>query len=187
MSHNTIAINQGMDTFNGHQQVWLFGYGSLIFKADFPFIERRAASIGGWTRRFWQGSYDHRGTDTAPGRVATLAREAGAVCAGMAYLITPEVFAHLDHREKNGYLRLAIEITFDGGGSDEGLVYVASEDNAAFLGAAPERDIARQIAAAAGPSGRNRDYLLELADALRALGHTDAHVFAIERHLAEFD
>jgi cation transport protein ChaC len=187
MSHNTIAINQRMDKFDGHHSVWLFGYGSLIFKADFPFIERRPASIDGWSRRFWQGSHDHRGTENAPGRVVTLTAEAGAVCAGMAYLITPEVFAHLDHREKNGYLRLAIDIHFDGGGSEEGLVYIATNDNGAYLGAASERDIARQIAASAGPSGPNRDYLTDLADALRALGKTDSHVFAIERHLADFD
>jgi cation transport regulator ChaC len=185
MSHNTIAINQRMDKFDGHHRVWLFGYGSLIFKADFPFIERRPASIGGWTRRFWQGSHDHRGTEAAPGRVVTLVPEEGAICAGMAYLITPEVFAHLDHREKNGYLRLAIEIHFDDGGSEEGLVYIATEDNAAFLGEAPEQDIARQIAASVGPSGRNCDYLTELAEALRALGKHDEHVFAIERHLVD--
>ncbi len=186
MSHNTIAINQRMDKFDGHHKVWLFGYGSLIFKADFPYIERRPASIVGWTRRFWQGSHDHRGTETAPGRVVTLAPEPGAVCAGMAYLITPEVFTHLDHREKNGYLRLPIEIRFDDGGSEEGLVYIATEENAAFLGEAPERDIARQIASSEGPSGPNRDYLIHLADALRALGKDDPHVFAIERHLEEF-
>jgi cation transport protein ChaC len=82
--------------------------------------------------------------------------------------------------------RLAVEISFDDGGSEEGLVYIATEDNAAILGEAPERDIARQIASSAGPSGRNRDYLIELADALRALGKDDPHVFAIERHLSEF-
>jgi cation transport protein ChaC len=187
MSHNTIAINQRMDKFDGHHRVWLFGYGSLIFKADFPYIERRPASIAGWSRRFWQGSHDHRGTEAAPGRVVTLAPEPGAACAGMAYLISPEVFAHLDHREKNGYLRLAVDIGFDDGGSEEGLVYIATKDNAAFLGDAPERDIARQIASSSGPSGPNRDYLIELADALRALGKDDAHVFAIEGHLSEFD
>lgn len=184
MSHNTIAINQRMDKFDGHHRVWLFGYGSLIFKADFPYIERRPAAISGWTRRFWQGSHDHRGTETAPGRVVTLVPEEGAVCHGMAYLVTPEEFAHLDHREKNGYLRLAIDIVFDDGGSVEGLAYIATHENAAFLGPASELDIAQQIASAHGPSGPNSEYLLELARALRALGKEDAHVFGIEWHLA---
>ena len=183
MSLNTIAINQGMTQFDGHAEVWLFGYGSLIFKADFPFLERRPASIAGWTRRFWQGSHDHRGTQEAPGRVATLVPEPGAICHGMAYLVTPEEFAHLDYREKNGYLRLATTIAFDDGSAAEGLVYIATDENAAFLGEAHEAAIATQIAASSGPSGPNRDYLLALAQALRAMGKADPHVFAIERHL----
>ena len=186
MSHNTIAINQRMDTFDGHHEVWLFGYGSLIFKADFPFLDRRPAAIRGWSRRFWQGSHDHRGTETAPGRVVTLVPEPGAQCDGMAYLVTPEEFAHLDHREKNGYLRLATEMTFEDGGTAEGIVYIATHENAAWLGPASERDIARQIAAARGPSGPNSEYLLELARALRELGKHDEHVHAIERHLLDF-
>jgi cation transport regulator ChaC len=186
MSHNTIAINQRMDRFDSHASVWLFGYGSLIFKADFPYIERRPAHIPGWTRRFWQGSHDHRGTETAPGRVVTLVPEPDAVCHGMAYLVTPEEFAHLDHREKNGYLRLATQITFEDGSSVEGLVYIATHENAAYLGPATEREIARQIATSCGPSGPNSEYLLELAKALRELGKNDPHVFEIERYLAEF-
>ena len=186
MSHNTIDINRRMGRFDSHDSVWLFGYGSLIFKADFPYLERRPAHIAGWTRRFWQGSHDHRGTETAPGRVVTLVPEAGALCHGMAYVVTPEEFAHLDYREKNGYLRLATEIHFDAGNSAEGLVYIATHENAAYLGPASEREIARQIAAARGPSGPNSEYLLELAKALRELGKFDEHVFEIERHLAEF-
>lgn len=183
MSHDTIAMNQRMDRFDGHHSVWLFGYGSLIYKADFPFIERRSASIRHWARRFWQGSHDHRGTETAPGRVVTLIPEPGALCDGMAYLVTPQTFAHLDHREKNGYLRLATEITFDDASCIEGLVYIATEDNAAFLGPASEYDIAVHIASAHGPSGANRAYLLDLAQALRDMEKEDAHVFAIEHHL----
>ncbi|HEY4318410.1 MAG TPA: gamma-glutamylcyclotransferase [Herbaspirillum sp.] len=183
MTFDTTLINKSRHRFDDRRQVWLFGYGSLIFKTDFPFIERRPASIRGWARRFWQGSHDHRGTPDAPGRVVTLTPHADAVCAGMAYLITPEVFDHLDYREKNGYLRVALDIDFNDGVSEPGLLYVAAADNAAFLGPAPEREIARQIAAAAGPSGRNRDYLTDLANALRRLGEDDAHVFEIERHL----
>jgi len=183
MSDNTISRNKAMTKFDQHDSVWLFGYGSLIFKADFPFIERRPAHIVGWSRRFWQGSHDHRGTVQAPGRVVTLIQDEGATCAGMAYLITPEVFDHLDYREKNGYLRLSTDIIFEDHSSAEGLIYIATEENAAFLGPAPEHDIARQIAVAEGPSGRNADYLLGLAVALRELGKEDAHVFEIERHL----
>ncbi len=186
MSANTIATNKLMDRFDGHSSVWLFGYGSLIFKADFDFLERRPASIANWTRRFWQGSHDHRGTELCPGRVATVIAQAGAICEGMAYLITPQVFDHLDRREQNGYLRLATGITFEDGTSVEGLIYIATEENEAYLGSASELEIARQIAQAKGPSGPNRDYLNDLALALRALGKEDPHVFAIEHHLTAF-
>lgn len=187
MSHDTIALNQRMNRFGGHAQVWLFGYGSLIYKADFPYIERRQARIRDWSRRFWQGSHDHRGTPDAPGRVLTLVPDPGALCAGMAYLITPEVFAHLDHREKNGYLRHATTIEFDDCDRAEGLVYIAARTNAAWLGPASEAEIARHIATSEGPSGPNRDYLTHLAEALRALGEHDAHVFAVEKHLNALD
>ena len=185
MSFDTTAINARMDRFDGHHQVWLFGYGSLIYKADFPYLERRAASLRGWSRRFWQGSHDHRGTPESPGRVLTLTPDPDAVCAGMAYLITPDVFAHLDHREKNGYLRLAVNdrLRRTAAASAEALIYIADEANAAWLGPASDAEIARHIAAASGPSGRNRDYLLDLADALRALGKSDNHIFAIETNL----
>ena len=186
MPLNTVDINRQRGHFSDREELWLFGYGSLIFKVDFPFRDCRPASIRDWSRRFWQGSHDHRGTPDAPGRVATLIRDPGALCVGMAYLITPAVFEHLDMREKNGYLRFSTPLTFTDGrdpAQEEGLVYIATEDNAAFLGPAPEAEIARHIETARGPSGPNRDYLLNLADALRALGAHDEHVFTIEQHL----
>lgn len=183
MSHDTTELNRQRHRFDGHSQVWLFGYGSLIYKADFPYLERRAARIHGWTRRFWQGSHDHRGTPQSPGRVLTLLPQADAVCTGMAYLIEPAVFDHLDVREKNGYLRFTTDLEFVQGGHAQGLVYIATEDNEAWLGPASDAQIARHIAASSGPSGPNRDYLLRLADALRAMNEDDPHVFAIEKHL----
>ncbi|WP_386080508.1 gamma-glutamylcyclotransferase [Vreelandella sp. F11] len=194
---DTTALNQQRNFFEGHAAIWLFGYGSLIWKADFAYLERRPAYIHGWERRFWQGSHDHRGTPEAPGRVATLVRAEGSICHGMAYRITPEVLAPLDVREKNGYLREKVALTFvdektsvaeksSGTEQSEGLIYLASEDNPAFLGDAPLDEIAQQIANAHGPSGPNRDYLVNLAVALRELGAKDAHIFALEKQLSQF-
>lgn len=183
MSLNTTALNRELHRFDLRGQVWLFAYGSLIFKPDFDFIERRNARVTGWARRFWQGSHDHRGTAAAPGRVVTLMAQSGAVCEGVAYLITPQVFNQLDYREKNGYLRTAISISFDDHTVTQGLVYIADPHNAAFLGPAPTQEIAQQIATAVGPSGSNRDYLVALAKALRGLDCTDPHVFEIEQML----
>lgn len=184
MSFDTVEHNRRRQSFEGVSSVWLFGYGSLIYKVDFPYLEKRPATITGWERRFWQGSHDHRGTPEAPGRVVTLIESPRARCTGMAYKVSPDVFEHLDVREKNGYLRFTTPMTFEDGASHDGLVYIATEDNAAFLGPAPAADIARQIAASAGPSGPNRDYLVNLAEALRSLGDYDAHVFEIEKHLS---
>ncbi len=184
MSYNTIALNQERTPLDHLDTVWLFGYGSLIYKADFPYLQRRPARIHHWQRRFWQGSHDHRGTPEAPGRVATLVEAPNHICVGMAYEVTPDVFEHLDHREKNGYLRFFTEFEWlDGLGAVEGLVYVAGPTNDAYLGETSEPEIAAHIARSKGPSGLNSEYLLKLAEALRELGEHDEHVFAIEREL----
>ena len=183
MSHNTVEENRKRNLFGDQDEAWLFGYGSLIYLVDFPFLESRPASIRGWSRRFWQGSHDHRGTPENPGRVVTLIEEADAVCGGMAFRIEAPVFAQLDEREKNGYLRVATEMTFDDGSTATGVTYLATADNEAYLGEASEREIAEHIHRSHGPSGDNASYLLELADALRKLDLVDSHVFEIEDHL----
>ena len=162
---------------------WVFGYGSLIWKVDFPVLDRRRGSIRGWARRFWQGSHDHRGTPEAPGRVVTLVPVPDAICEGMAYRISESVFEHLDYREKNGYLRVDTPLTFRSGDGALATTYIADEGNEAFLGPLPAAEIAAQIDRCHGPSGSNREYLLHLAAALRELDVEDEHVFELERHL----
>lgn len=183
MSFDTTESNRRAGQFADRDELWLFGYGSLIYKAGFDYIRREPAVIHGWQRRFWQGSHDHRGTPDAPGRVATLVEAPGVDCVGMAYRITPAVFGHLDHREKNGYLRFSTPMYFANGDTEEGLVYIATADNAAWLGEASTDAIARQVLASQGPSGPNRDYVLQLADALQDLNADDPHVFAIADRL----
>jgi len=161
------------------QPTWVFGYGSLIWKQDFPYRDARPGWITGWARRFWQGSHDHRGVEDDPGRVVTLVAAPGERCHGRAFLVEPEVFEHLDHREKNGYDRIHVEIENESGNLS-GVVYRAAENNQAYLGPAPVDEMAAQINRCVGPSGTNRDYVLELARALRSMGYSDDHVFEVE-------
>ena len=171
------------------ESVWVFGYGSLIWRPDIAFHERQVARIRGWTRRFWQGSHDHRGLPHAPGRVVTLVPERGAACEGVAYRVPADLaaaaFEGLDHREKNGYQRHDVLLEFRRGGTDVGVAYIAPVGNHAFLGPAPVDEMVAQIARSAGPSGTNIDYLYDLEAALRDLAIEDAHVFELAHRLRE--
>lgn len=164
--------------------VWLFGYGSLIWHQGFPFEEVRRAHVRGWKRRFWQGSHDHRGVPDDPGRVVTLVEADGEQCFGRAFLISHDVFERLDQREINGYHRINVEIFFDNG-SAPGMTYHAPAGNFAFLGDAPINEMVTQIGRCAGRSGRNADYVLELARSLRKLDVEDPCVSELEAWIVE--
>lgn len=167
--------------------LWIFGYGSLIWRPGFDYLERRRARLHGWQRRFWQGSHDHRGVPDRPGRVVTLVETVDGYCDGMAYRVERETvrrtFETLDHREKNGYVRREVNLENLDPGADEpaiaAVVYIAATDNHAYLGPAPLPDMVHQIVTSRGPSGPNLDYLLELAAALRAMNADDPHVFEL--------
>jgi cation transport regulator ChaC len=165
--------------------MWIFGYGSLIWKVDFPFIERRPVFIRNFVRRFWQLSTDHRGTPEMPGLVATLVpirewqenyahldpHQASDVW-GMAYKIADEsiedVKRHLDYREKDGYSTIHTKIFHpDGPFSEDGelqplieddvLVYLGTSQNPNFTGPKPLHELVEIISTRCGPSGTNRE------------------------------
>ena len=191
MTFDTQILNKDRQNLNDYDELWVFGYASLIYKVDFGYLERAPAIIKGYKRRLWQGSSDHRGTPDKPGRVATLIPSLNTPCFGMAYNVSQEVFAHLDHREKNGYLREEINIEFiEGAKSGEktrGLVYMATPDNEAFLGHAPIERLAKEIFNSSGPSGENKHYVYDLADSLRTYGVIDKHIFEVEKALRILD
>lgn len=167
--------------------LWIFGYGSIIWRVDFPFVEKRPAYIEHYARRFWQGSTDHRGVPQLPGRVVTLITQPDAICWGMAYRISAEtkesVLASLDYREKGGYDRLEIPINLRSNITHQGITYRANEHNPDFLGQATPSEIAHQVTTASGPSGSNIEYVLKLAQALREIEVVDLHVVAIEHEV----
>ena len=171
--------------------LWIFGYGSLVWRPAFAHAERMPARLAGYERRFWQGSTDHRGVPGAPGRVVTLAPAADGHCWGVAYRVegneaeVRDVLAALDWREKGGYERLEVRLEGRGGESLRGLTWRAGPGNPNYLGPAPLDAIAAQVRISTGPSGTNLEYVLRLAEALRAMGAEDAHVFALEARLRE--
>ena len=172
--------------------LWIFGYGSLLFRPDFPFEERRPARIQGFQRRLDQGSPDHRGTPERLGRVATLVRDEGAWVGGAVHRVAERdeerVLAQLDHREQGGYERVTIAAlpvdSDDHRAAITATTWIATPDNPFHLGPEPLERMVAQIRAAVGPSGANVEYVLRLSDALRALGIEDPHVDALARALS---
>lgn len=164
---------------------WVFGYGSLVWRMDLPYVERRAAWTSGYARRFFQLSPDHRGTPEAPGRVVTVVAEAGARLVGAAYAIHDQhlslVLEALDHRERAGYERTVVVVETDYG-AVPAMMYVGRDTNPSFSPATDE-EVAAVVAAARGPSGDNLEYVERLAEALANLDARDAHVDRIV-HLA---
>jgi glutathione-specific gamma-glutamylcyclotransferase len=174
------------------REAWIFGYGSLVWRPAFPFVERRAGFVRGWARRFWQASTDHRGVPDDPGRVVTLVADPAARCFGVAYRVAPAdldaVLAGLDHREKGGYRRVVVDVHAASGAMlPRALMYLATEDNPNYVGPAPLPEIAARVRRCVGPSGPNTEYVLRLAEALRGLGappEEDAHVFELAALIA---
>ena len=158
---------------------WVFGYGSLVWRPDFPFERSADGWVEGWARRSWQGSPDHRGTPDAPGRVVTLVAEPGARTWGRAYLVADDVFEHLDHREQGGYERTEVVVHARGDSELPAVTYIAGPDNPHWLGRAPLGAMVAQIVESRGPSGRNSEYVLRLDEALKDLGGRDPGVAAL--------
>lgn len=136
-----------------------------------------------------------------PGRVVTLipAEDPESKVYGMAYKIpadkTEQVLKHLDFREKNGYEKHYVQFfPLDENEIGEAptnsiVIYVATHDNESFAGPTTGglTAIVDQILEAVGPSGTNREYVYQLANAMRRYfpEQSDEHLFEIENLLRE--
>jgi glutathione-specific gamma-glutamylcyclotransferase len=159
-------------------QLWVFGYGSLVWDPGFPVAERRIARLDGWHRSFCMRSIHHRGTPDAPGLVLALDRAEGATCTGVAFRVAPGqeggTLATLRERElvSSAYLETVLTLHTASGPLDA-LTYVIDPDHMQYCGGLAMDEQARIIARAVGGRGPNRDYLWSTAAHLAELGIAD--------------
>jgi glutathione-specific gamma-glutamylcyclotransferase len=168
---------------------WIFGYGSLIWNPGFEYLESRIARLDDWQLRFWQASEDHRGTPEYPGRVATIVPKRGEQVWGRAYRLLgdrDQIMAYLDHREKGGYQRLALDVLADDDSTLSALCYVGLFEGGSFVGPEKEDTTAVIIKRAVGPSGENIDYLRKLHNSLSEMNRMEPHVDRLLRLVDPF-
>jgi cation transport protein ChaC len=158
-------------------ELWVFGYGSLIWRPDFPYLERRLARLTGAHRALCVYSWVHRGTPDHPGLVLGLDR--GGACRGLAFRVAAaerdNVVAYLREREQVTavYLERFREIRFADGAAAAALTYVVDRSHGQYAGKLDEETQFRIVAAARGRSGANCDYVINTAAHLAELGMAD--------------
>jgi cation transport protein ChaC len=156
---------------------WVFGYGSLMWRPGFPFVERAAAVLHGRRRAFCIYSVHHRGTPRRPGLVLGLAP--GGSVRGAAYRVAeeawPETYAYLREREQptETYMEARVAVRLADGRRVAATTFLSDVDHPQWAGVLDVERQARLIAGASGLSGRNIDYLRDLVDHLRAEGIRD--------------
>jgi glutathione-specific gamma-glutamylcyclotransferase len=156
---------------------WVFGYGSLMWRPGFPFVERAAATLHGRRRAFCIYSVHHRGTFERPGLVLGLAP--GGAVRGAAFRVAEgnwaEVYAYLREREQptETYFESQRFVRLADGRRVEALVFLSDVNHAQWAGALSLARQAELIAGARGLSGRNVDYLRDLVEHLREEGVRD--------------
>ncbi|MEO8813002.1 MAG: gamma-glutamylcyclotransferase [Caulobacteraceae bacterium] len=156
---------------------WVFGYGSLMWRPGFAFVERRSAVLHGRRRAFCIYSVHHRGTPARPGLVLGLA--AGGAVRGAAYRVAgaawPHVHAYLLEREQptETYIERAATVRLDGGRAVRAVTFLSDVSHPQWAGDLGLETQAALIDGASGLSGRNIDYLRDLVAHLRAEGVRD--------------
>jgi cation transport protein ChaC len=169
---------KGKDGFGAGR--WVFGYGSLMWRPGFSFLERRPAVIHGRRRAFCIYSVHHRGTHQRPGLVLGLAP--GGAARGAAYHVSeadwPQTYAYLREREQptETYFEAWATIRLPGGEAALALVFLSDRTHPQWAGDLTLEAQARLIAGATGLSGRNVDYLRDLVGHLREDGVADRNM-----------
>ncbi len=177
----------------GNLPLWVFGYGSLMWKPGFAPAERAIARLDGYERSFCMWSIHHRGTRERPGLVLALDAAPGRHCHGLALRVADDereaVMAELRERElvSYAYREERLAVTLEDGRQIEALAYVVDPHHAQHAGDLSLEAQAEIILQARGGQGENRDYLFNTAAHLRELGIRDPQLEELAQLVREME
>lgn len=158
------------------RDLWVFAYGSLMWRPGFEPDETHHARLVGWRRSFCIYSRHHRGSPRRPGLVLGLDR--GGVCEGIALRVAPEkakeTLSYLREREQVGsvYREALVPVTLLSGERSEvlALAFLVERAHPSYAGQLPLAQQAQFVRGGAGRSGNNIDYLASTLAHLKQLG-----------------
>ena len=169
-------LERTLAEWGGQSDVWIFGYGSLIWRPDFDFAERRAAKVHGWHRALKMWSRLNRGTPECPGLVFGML--SGGSCRGMVFRVPAaqarQVLINLWQREMAlGVYDPRWLVCQTAAGPVRALAFTLSRRSPSHAGVLPDDEYRRIFAEARGIYGTTRDYAQATYDELRRLGIDD--------------
>jgi cation transport protein ChaC len=188
LGERSLRDRSAMDADFDHadEDLWVFGYGSLIWRPGFEHVERVPAHIIGLHRSLCVYSFDHRGTPEKPGLVLGL--DFGGACRGIAYRVTAKqrraTLAYLREREQTtSVYRELVRMTWLPGQPERrvnALCYAVDRGHAQYAGRLTHDQQLHAVRQGHGRSGNNRDYVLETVKSLEDLNIVDhdLHVLA---------
>jgi cation transport protein ChaC len=163
--------------------LWVFGYGSLMWSPEFAFEERRTGLVHGYHRALCILSSRYRGTPEKPGLVMGLCR--GGSCWGMAFRVNAgrakQVLDVLWKREmlNRVYMPRFVPVTVEGAARVHALAFVADTEHKQFVRELDLNGRARLVAQGVGKRGACVDYIRNTLDHMRELGVHDPHLMRI--------
>jgi cation transport protein ChaC len=171
--------------------VWLFGYGSLIWNPTVEYVERRVAKVVGWRRSFCLATPAGRGSVDNPGLVLGL--DAGGDCTGVAFRIAGHVveaeLATLWKREMlaASYIPRWLDLHDEQGSRFGcGLAFAIDPGGQNYAGDLTRQQIVARLATACGALGSSADYLFETCKGLREHAIRDLELEALEAEVTAY-
>jgi cation transport protein ChaC len=171
---------------SAHDEFWVFGYGSLMWRPGFDYVERVPARLTGMHRALCVYSFVHRGTAEKPGLVMGLDR--GGACRGVVFRAAPaqraKTIGYLREREQvtSVYIETwrQVDLIEPQARRVRALAFCVDRGHVQYAGKLSLEKQLHLVRIGHGRSGANRDYVLSTVEALEALGihDRDLHLLA---------